>query len=294
MNNPYFTAGIILHLLLVGFLWLMQKHSRKLSAGCFLFCLLLPIFGPCCGFEMVLMPEPDPDLLKDLIHDPNAGRKGFLSPEQEAAVTAPLEEAFLISTPQVRREMMMKLLHDDPSQNLELLMMARFNDDPETAHYATATLTEYQRKLELSLQESQSVLLKQPDNQEQRILVIQQIKGYIDSGLLEGHLLERYRLSLEKELSKLPEGMLDMKLGCLRAKNLLAIRKAPEAIALAKQLTDRYPGAEEPWLMLLEIYVDLQDAKGLLKTLDGIRVANVLWSYHGHEKIDYFLKGRSA
>ena len=286
------TGIVICHLLLMCVLLAVSRRRRKkMGTGRLAFCLLLPVFGPVCGLEMVLFPDPDPALLADLIHDPDAGRKSILSPEAEAKMTAPMEEAFLISTPQVRRKMMMKLLHDDPSENLEILMMARFNDDPETAHYATATLTEYQRKTELSLQESQIQLSKSPDDLEKRLEYIGKIRRYVESGLLEGHLLTRQRVLLEKELSLLPDEQLGLELGCLRVKNLLELQKAPEAISLANELIRRFPGAEEPWLSLMQVYVEIRDARALKEVGRRLEEADVLWSYQGREKMEYILKG---
>ena len=292
MAEKIVTGILLCHVLLMaGVLLAGRRQGKKLGAGRLFFCLLLPIAGPVCGLEMVFFPDPDPGRLADLIHDPDGGRKSIISPAAEAAVTAPMEEAFLISTPKVRREMMMKLLHDDPAQNLELLMMARFNDDPETAHYATATLTEYQRHMEMSLQESQILLSKEPEDQEKRKDYIEKIRKYMESGLLEGHLLTRQRILMEKELSRLPEEDLDLSLGCLRARNLLDLQKAPEAIGVSRELIRRFPGAEEPWLMLMQIYVEIQDARGLKEIKRQLPEAGVLWSYHGHEKMEYILKG---
>ena len=85
----------------------------------------------------------------------------------------------------------MKLLGDDPERSVELLMIARFNDDPETAHYATATLTEYQRQTEMRMQQSQAILSKQPDNTAERLEYIHSMETYIRSGLLEEYLDRR-------------------------------------------------------------------------------------------------------
>ncbi|MCR4621242.1 MAG: hypothetical protein K5663_04100 [Clostridiales bacterium] len=278
-------------LLLASAAVLARKRRRIFGWGGILFCLLLPLFGPICGLEMIFATEPDPSLLRDMIMRKDKLRRSYVTPGAEAPITAPMEEAFFISAPDVRRKMMMKLLDNDPSNNVELLMMARFNDDPETAHYATATLTEYQRQTEMLLQQSQSLLAKQPDNQEERLNYIRKTEEYISSGLLEGHLLERQRILLKKELDKLPEEQTDMELGCLRIKNLLELRQASEAIEAAKTLLNRFPGREEPWLELMRIYVECRDARGLQKLYEEMEIAGVQWSYAGKEKKEYFLRG---
>ena len=284
-------AAAVHILLLAAAIAAGRARDRRLDPAALLFCFLVPVFGPVCGLELVFSKDPDPALLKDMIASDERLRRSYIAPEPEASTTAPLEEAFIISEPQVRREMMMKLLYTDADENLELLMIARYNDDPETAHYATATLTEYQRKTELTLQQSQMLLARQPDSLEDRLTYIGQIRSYIDSGLLEGHLLNRQRTLLARELDLLPEEALDVDLGCLRAKNLLDLGQAPEAVEAARQLIRRFPTVEDPWLELMRIYVDCQDAHGLKSLKAELRDADVLWSYQGLEKLEYFLEG---
>ena len=283
---------LLLHLVLLLIAVLLgHKRKRPLSGGELLFCALLPLFGPVCALELIYAKEPDPELLRDRVMNPDPMRKSYTAPDLEARSTAPMEEAFLVSEPAVRREMMMKLLHDDPEKNVELLMIARFNDDPETAHYATATLTEYQRQTEMSLQQSQALLAKNPDSTPDRLAYIRQMETYIASGLLEGHLLQRQRTLLEQEIAKVGAESADLDLGCLRCRNLLALGKAREASEIARDLTRRFPGEEEPWLELMRVCVDSLDARGLRAVGEEIKNAGVLWSYAGREKMEYFLKG---
>lgn len=268
-----------------------NRRNRSLSLGKFLFCAGIPIFGGICALELVNSSDPDPTLLQEMVMKHDSLRRYYAGPSQEAATAAPMEEAFLLNEPRIRREMMMKLLHDDPQKNLELLMIARFNDDPETAHYATATLTEYQRQTELALQQSQAILAKQPDNMEERLHYIRQMEDYIDSGLLEGHLLNRQKLLLEKEISLVPEDNIDLPLGCLKVKNLLSVSKAVEATEAAHMLIRKYPREEAPWLELMRVYVNTQNRNGLTDLKKQLEKANVMWTYNGREKAAYFMKG---
>ncbi len=283
-------GGVHLALLLLAVL-AGRRRRRPLSGGEITFCAVLPVFGPLCGLSLAYAEEVDPTLLRDVMLHGDPIRRSYTAPEAEAQSAAPMEEAFLISEPQVRREMMMKLLGDDPERSVELLMIARFNDDPETAHYATATLTEYQRQTEMRMQQSQAILSKQPDNTAERLEYIHRMETYIRSGLLEGHLLNRQRILLEQELSRLSEDDTDRALGCLRAKNLLHLGRAPEAAQTARRLTERFPGEEEPWLELMRIYVECQDRRSLLALKKELESADVMWSYNGREKMEYFLKG---
>ena len=277
-------AGMIL-------VWRMGGRAGKLKKGELLFCALLPLFGPACGYVLIKAPKPEEGLLQDMIMREDPIRRSYTAPGAEATSTVPMEEAFLIDEPQVRREMMMKLVGADPERNIELLMMARFNDDPETAHYATATLTEYQRRIEMELQESQMLLGRDPENLEDRVAYIQKIQAYIDTGLLEGHLLTRQRRLMEKEFERIPQGHLSLEMGCLRARNLLSLHQAREAEEVIESLIRRFPGAEEPWLERMRIAVEMRDAGALKALRDEAQKADVMWSYQGQEKMAYILRG---
>ena len=285
------SLGVIHFFLLFLAYGIAKKRGRDISKGEFIFCLMIPLFGAACALAMACSKDPDPKLLDDMIKKQDPIRKYYTAVSHEAASTAPMEEALLINDPPVRREMMMKLLRDDPGNNIELLMIARFNDDPETAHYATASLTEYQRRTEIALQQSQALLAKQPDNTEERLRYIKQLETYIDTGLLEGHLLRRQQLLMEKELEKIPEPDISLEIGCLKVKNLLAINKTTDALETAQLMIRKFPGEEAPWLELMRVMISSGDKKGLAELKKQIETAEIFWSFKGRETADYFLKG---
>ena len=57
----------------------------------------------------------------------------------ESGDIVPLEEAILINDVKVRRRFMLETLYTDPLKYLDVLNIAKYNDDVETSHYATTT-----------------------------------------------------------------------------------------------------------------------------------------------------------
>ena len=205
MPDPVLSFVLAAHAaaVLLGMLAARQK-GRRLSVPYACFMLALPVFGAAVCWVFALASPP-----RDGIRDPmmrNTQRhEAWVGIRHEADRLVPLEEAFLINEPKKRRELMMDLLRSEPRKHLDLLLLARFNEDPETAHYATATLTEVQRQMQLELQQMQTALLKNPQDAKTRLAYIELLNGYVDSGLLEGQLLERQRRMLGKALDELPE-----------------------------------------------------------------------------------------
>ena len=212
MPDPVLSFVLAAHAaaVLLGMLAARQK-GRRLSVPYACFMLALPVFGAAVCWVFALASPP-----RDGIRDPmmrNTQRhEAWVGIRHEADRLVPLEEAFLINEPKKRRELMMDLLRSEPRKHLDLLLLARFNEDPETAHYATATLTEVHRQMQLELQQMQTALLKNPQDAKTRLAYIELLNGYVDSGLLEGQLLERQRRMLGKALDELPEDWLSVPL----------------------------------------------------------------------------------
>lgn len=118
-------------------------------------------------------------------------------------ITVPLEEAILINDTEVRRKLMLDILHRNPEDYIELLQRARLANDVEITHYATTTMMEIQSNYELRLQKLSQEAKRQPEN----IAVLEQYRAelvkYIDSGLITGNILTIYRNQLEDVLYKL-------------------------------------------------------------------------------------------
>ena len=61
--------------------------------------------------------------------------------EQEGNIV-PLEEALIVNEPELRRELIMNVLNDNPEEYVELLKQARMNEDVEVVHYAITAMVE--------------------------------------------------------------------------------------------------------------------------------------------------------
>ena len=262
-------------------------RGRKLKLPVLLFCLLLPLCGPFTCCILAFAQEPRSDATDHLRYNENRYAQ-LISTDNNASHIVPLEEAFLINTPQKRRELMLNLLRSDPRKYLDLLLLARFNEDPETAHYATATLTEVQRQIQLELQQAQMEVVRHPNDTTACTTYIHLLKDYVDSGLLEGHLLLRQRMVLEQALAALPANGLTPELMNIRVSNLLELQHPAEARSCAEKMISLWPQDESGWLALLHVYVETRDRAGLQMMMKRLANQDVEWSRNGLERMKYY------
>ncbi len=63
--------------------------------------------------------------------------RSIIAPKEESDRNiVPLEEVLLIDEADMRRDLIMNILNDDPENYIDMLKQARMNDDVEVVHYA--------------------------------------------------------------------------------------------------------------------------------------------------------------
>lgn len=288
MPNAGLMGVALVHAALVlGGAWVASRRGRPLLGSYVLFMLCIPVFGAAVCWVFAMAQDPAVGSRDHLMRNSERHQE-LVGTSRSAERIVPLEEAFLINAPQKRRELMMNLLRSDPRKYLDLLLLARFNEDPETAHYATATLTEVQRQMQLEIQQIQTQMQKEPDNEQLYQTYVDKLEEYVQSGLLEGRLLHRQREVLHHTIERMPPHMRNLKLCLLCVRNNLALGLAQEAREQAQAIITRWPGEESGYLAMLEVLVHTRDRQGLLRFRERIAEAPVEWTHAGLERIHYF------
>ena len=286
MSDIWVLGILLLHgMSILAVMPLAAARGRRLSGAHILFFMLLPVFGAAAAVIFALANEPSEEQRSHLMRAEK--QEGIMTMALGAEKSVPLEEALMINSPRVRRELMLSMLRSDPRKHLDLLVFARFNMDPETAHYATATLTEVQRQIQLEMQKMQADLSKDPDNTSIRISYIQLMDAYIKSGLLEGHLLDRQRLELKTYLDSIPQEVMTQELASLKIRNLLTLHHAAEARTCGMKVLARWPRDEKSWLEMIGIYVETHDEKGMMELKDLAGKSIIDWSASGRDRAQY-------
>jgi hypothetical protein len=253
--------------------------------------LLVPLFGPLMALTVEILyllgdPGTKPLGLESLKFDHDIFWTPLKSPDKNDDVI-PLEEAILINDIRVRRKAVLKTFREDPSKYLEVLMVARNNEDVDTTHYATIQISKIQRQFQLKLQKYATNYENDPDNQALLDKYIDLLGNYLDSPLPEKSILRHQR--------KVYAGLLDRKLEHVANDRVTLIRKLrisselKENYNLAKGVMDTllkfWPEDEETWIESLRACVEWQDRDRMLALINEMETQKIQWTKHGRETV---------
>jgi len=206
----------------------------------------------------------------------------------------PLEEALIINDRHTRKDLVLEMLLDDPMKNIDILMLARENNDVDTAHYANTTIAKIQRDFQLQVQKLAAAYKSDPENSKTLDTYIRTLDQFIDSGLSEAYLLHRQRMILD--------GLIDAKIKMdgwtrsvlqMKIKNALALNHIGAAIESNQIMHENFPQDEQTWLNELQICIAAHDAMRLNETVEKINNMDINWSPDGKEKISLWVEVES-
>lgn len=248
----------------------------------------LPLVGPVCGLVLIRSLAGNPDLRwMDADEEQSRLKFGAIANADE---TVPLEEALLINDPVRRRKMMMSILRSDPMNYLDLLLVARFNEDTETAHYAASTIMELQRQLQIALQQQQAEVLRDSANMDKHKAYLQLMDKYCKSGLLEGQLLRRQRLMMAESLEEALKLEEDNELMAMAVQNYLALGEAFEARHKAERMLALWPHEQQSWLEAMRVTVESRNQQELKQLKARMRETPIDWTKSGREQMALWME----
>lgn len=258
--------------------------------------ILVPVFGVLSALviENIHFRKEDKGAEIDLHNfdlDNDAYWKNIIQRREDTDIL-PLEEVVLINDAQTKRRLMLETLYYDPTKYLDVLMIAKNNEDIETAHYATTTISKIQRDFELTTQKLSMAVEKNPLDSELLDQYISIQEAYINSGVLEDYLLTRQRIlfskMLERKLKIDPE---DKQAILKKISNSLALKDFDTAGKCCQLLQTKMPMDEDTWIESIRVYVESRDQRNLEKTLNDIKLKRINWTKSGRKQISHWLIG---
>jgi len=257
--------------------------------------LLLPIVGPILGLVVEIynilgkQGKTELDLVPLTLEDDILWKS--LKSFHETGNIVPLEEAMLINDFGTRRRIMLNVLYGDPMKYLDVLMIARYNDDIETTHYAITTIAHAQKRFQLSVQELAIATEKNPDNEQLLDEYIEMLEKYIDSGLLEEYFLRNQRIIyaklLDKKLAMNPHNQITL---IKKLRTALNLGNYFGAFEVSETLKRNWKEDENTWIETIRACVEGKDQKRLQETLEEIRQTEITWTKQGKDEITLWLE----
>lgn len=283
-----------LHFMLAGIcaFWILSGRTR-LRREYIVVAVFVPIFGPLLAgaaeaMNMMELQNSKPVDLETLALGENILWVTLKSFDENRDIV-PLEEAILINDVNVRRKYMLETLYSDPMKFLDVLNIAKYNEDVETSHYATTTISKAQKDLQLSIQKLAVAVENDPGDKALIDKYVESLEQYIESGLLEEHLLRNMRIvfskALERQLAATDQPQ-DALIKML--KNSIKLGEFNAAYEIADRLAQEWPLDERSWISYIRACVDSVDRKRLEEVLSRMP-AEIQWTREGRESLKYWL-----
>ena len=260
--------------------------------------LTIPIFGLLIGFGILLSHWSGRDNKKPVeMESMHLGSDIYwrsLQKPQENLEIVPLEEAINLDDYSIRRRILLDALFDNPTKHIEVLMVARHNEDAETAHYAATTIEKIQRDFQMEIQRYSAYLKQHPQDPQILNAYIRLLEKYIHSGLLENKMANRHRKVLAQLLDqKLASHPNDKQALVKKIRNNLALRDYASCFEISRQLRLGWPSDEDTWIESLRISVESRNPNLFQEVVRGIEKSEIDWSKTGREQLRYWIKGFS-
>lgn len=210
---------------------------------------------------------------------------------EEKGDLVPLEEAVLIDEVKVRRRSMLETLYADPFKYLDVLNVAKYNEDIETSHYATTTISKAQKDFQLAIQKHATQVEHYPDDQDALDTYLEILQKYIRSGLLEEHLLRNLRIVYSKALDRKLAMIMDDKNALIeKVRNAVELKDYASALDTSLLLKTYWCQDEQTWIEALRVCVDGNDRIQLQKTIKEIQHTDIIWTDQGREQVSPWMK----
>ncbi len=258
--------------------------------------IIIPIIGPIMALVIGLLNISGVQGKKPLDMEPMTPDEDILwktlKSYHEKGNIVPLEEAILIDDVRIRRKFMLETLYEDPLKYLDILMLAKNNEDVETSHYATTTISYAQRSFQVAIQELAIAVESYPADTVLLDKYIETLGKYMESGLLEEHLLKNFRAVYKKILEKKFDSVKnDKQMLISKLRNSIELKEYATAFVTSDLLKEYWPEDEQTWIEAIHACVEGKDINKLRETLDEIQHNKVIWTEQGKEQITPWLKG---
>lgn len=280
------TVHLVIAILVSAYVFLGKSHLRREHI---ILILVIPVVGLLYALVVQLLNtmgkqgDKNVDMLPLAIDD--ILWKSLKSATEDGNLV-PLEEAMLINDFGTRRRIMLDALYDDPMKYLDVLLLARNNDDIDTTHYATTMIAHAQKQFQLLLQEIAVRVENEPENVILLEKYIDTMEKYIQSDLLDEHLLKNQRITYAKLLDrKLKHRPDDRPAFVKKLRNLIELNDYYSAFEVSQYMTQKWPNDERIWIEAIRVCVDGKDQKKLEETIDEIQKTKIEWTRRGKEDV---------
>ena len=208
------------------------------------------------------------------------------------SITVPLEEAMLINDAKTRRALMLEILHKSPEEYIDMLQKAKSGNDVELTHYATTTIMEIQSDYENSIHLLTEQLSRNPQDRTVLELYYKKLLQYVNSGLLNGNILQIQRNRLSETILAILDGKWDQQeLVFNYVENELELGHFGHLEEVITKVQKSWPKEEKTYQFLVELYRKTGRGDKISEILDLLIEQDVYLSADGKKWFNFWAGG---
>ena len=291
-------SGLILlfiHLLICVLTWIgIRTHFLKGKRYLMVPVIFIPFFGVLCigllQLQFFLKKENSrPIGLEKLRINEEIYKNNVQIREKNDRDIVPLEEALLINEPELRRQLIMNILNDDPSRYMELLEKARLNEDVEVVHYAITAMVELSKDYDGRLQNMERTYAAAPDDPVVLDEYCDFMENYLRQGLLEKQMermqRNQYTLLLRKKLKRNE----DLHSCICLVDNLMEVEDYAGVQEILERMDRNWHRREEFWVRKILFLAAQKNGSEIRHTLKQMKEEHIYLSSQSKEVLAFWL-----
>lgn len=200
----------------------------------------------------------------------------------------PLEEALVLQDKEVSRWMLMEIVSRAPAKFIDLLFLARQDEDTEVVHYATTLIAEISRQYDIRLQTLDKKYQENPSDYRTLAEYCAVLAAYLQKNLvtkrMEEVLRKDYSHLLEKKLQQKEQLSDYVKL----IENELLLKRYESVEKYLNTISQKWPQQEEIYMLYIRYYFETRQGERLEELVEAIKNGSIYISKANRERLAFW------
>ena len=289
-----FCAGVILHILCCIFIYAaIEMKLLTVHKYMFFVALFLPFWGALTilllHFQVALKEDNVRSVGVEKMKLENEIYRSIRVEERKNSdAIVPMEEALLINSAHERRELIMDVLNDNPSEYIEFLQKAGDNDDTEVVHYAVTAMVEISKENDYALQKFEQEYAQDSENYELLERYCEFLWNCLEQNLMRGQIETINRNLFDELISKKISKKPLLSDYIKKVKNALKLKNYTIASSAIEKMEKTWQKNEDVILLKLQYYASTDRGDKIKELLDTIEREHIYLSAKGKEEIAFW------
>lgn len=290
-------TALVIHLMICILIWFgIRTGLLKVKMYMLPVAVFVPLWGPVCVLLIHLQLFSGTDQVKTvgvekLRVNEEIYKNVFQVREENDRDVVPLEEALVLNDPARRRELIMNILNDDPGEYVELLKLARMNEDVEVVHYAITAMVELSKEYDYRLQKNEKKYMAAPDDPAILEEYCDFLKEYLSQGFMEKQMEQIQRNQYTQLLLKQLGKKINLHTCVCLMENLMVQGDFALAGKTLKIMDQNWHRSEEYWIWKIRYLAAQKMGREIEESLKALKEEHIYLSSKGKEALEFWLIG---